>query len=328
MRSYNGSARVAVAVFVLGAFASACGDDGDDGGDWAETDAAPESSFIPGFAPPPPADGEIQLISPPVLGVAPGTDVTYCHYIDYRFPEETDIVDYHGYQSALGAHHVLLYAVQNPQPAGTHECNEDDMFNARFLAVGGAEAPPAQLPTGVVFRVPAQKQLMIQTHWINATESPIDGQGAFTLKVTPPSADVETAQLFSIADTDFSLPIGVGSTSVECEIQERLSFFSLGGHMHEWGTHVSITFTPAGGAPEVIYDHGWVAEDQFNPPQNLYTTEDPFVVRPGDRIRIDCEYMNDTGAPLPFPSEMCVFFSYAYPATQQIDCTDGNWPSP
>jgi len=28
-----------------------------------------------------------------------------------------------------------------------------------------------------------------------------------------------------------------------------------------------------------------------------------------------------------FPTEMCVSFGYFFPAVEEIDCTDGQWPT-
>jgi hypothetical protein len=287
-----------------------------------------DSQFIDGFAPPAPGSDEIQIVSPAVRAVQPGQDITLCAYIDERLASDTDIVSYKGYQSHVGGHHVILYAVERAQPANVHECNEDDMVNARYLAGTGADSPPAELPEGVVFRIPGNTQLMIQTHWINATDKAIDGQGAFNLKVTAPSPAHQLAQLFTTVTTSFTLPPGTGAASSECTVKEHMNVFMLGGHMHEWGTHVKIAHTPvAGASPNVIYDYGWSSEDVFDPPRNNYTTANPFILNVGDKIKIDCSYNNTTGSPLPFPTEMCAAFVYGYPLDKQIDCVDGNWPN-
>ena len=285
-----------------------------------------ESSFIDGFSPPAPKSDEIQIVSPAVRAIQPAQDITLCAYIDERVASDMDIVSYQGYQSHVGGHHVILYSVERSQAANVHECNEDDMVNARYLAGTGADSPQTELPKDVVFRIPGNTQLMIQTHWINATDKPIDGQGAFNLKVTDPKPEHKLAQLFTTVTTSFTLPVGLGSTSTECTVKEHMNAFMIGGHMHEWGTHVKISHTPVSAAtPNVIYDYGWSAEDVFDPPRNNYTTDNPFILDVGDKIHIDCNYNNTTGAPLPFPSEMCVAFVYGYPLDKQIDCVDGNW---
>lgn len=295
---------------------------GTDGGSTGE-------SLIDGFDPPAPKTDEIQIISPAVFGIEPGADVNLCSYIDKRLVEELDILSYEGYQSGVGGHHTILYAVTLQEEANTHECNEDDMINARYLAGAGPDSPPSLLPPGVVFRMPANTQLMVNTHWINATDQPIDGQSAFNLKVTKPTAEHKLASLLTVGTTMFTLPTGPGSTSAECVVEDGpFNVFTLGGHMHEWGTHGSISLTRANQAASMmLWESEWDEEMQFNPPLNQYPTDAPLVLSAGDKLRIDCAYENDTGAALPFPREMCVGFQYAYPMTKQIDCMDGNWPN-
>ena len=285
-----------------------------------------ESKFIDGFDPPAPAADEIQIVAPAARAIQPGGDLTLCAYVDDRVATDTDVTAYHGYQSSIGGHHVILYSVQQQQAANVHECTEDDMINARYIAGSGADSPPAELPEGVVFRIPANTQLMIQTHWINATDVPIDGQGAFNLKVTAPRPEHQTAQLFTVVKTLFEVPVGDGyKTSTECTVEQAMNVFTMGAHMHEWGTHASITHTSSTGA-NMLYDYGWDDNDVFDPPRNNYTTNAPLRLAAGDKIKVDCAYNNTTGAPLPFPSEMCVAWHYAYPLTKEINCTDGNWP--
>jgi hypothetical protein len=133
--------------------------------------------------------------------------------------------------------------------------------------------------------------------------------------------------LFAVGNTSFSLPTGAGSTEADCIIQDQMNVFSLGGHMHEWGKHAMISLTKVGAAEQVLWDYAWSDEYQFNPPRNAYTTEAPLVLAPGDKLHIECSYENNTGGPLPFPREMCIAFSYAYPMTKQINCLDGSWPN-
>jgi hypothetical protein len=285
------------------------------------------SPFIDGFDPPAPKSDEIQIVAPAARNIQPGEDITLCAYIDDRVATDTDIVAYHGYQSIVGGHHVILYSVHQQQAANVHECTEDDMINVRYLAGSGADSPPAELPENVVFRIPGNTQLMVQTHWINATDQPIDGQGAFNLKVTAPKPEHQTAQLFTVVNTLFEVPVGNGhKAATECTVNQAMNVFTMGAHMHEWGTHASITHTPANSTGNMIYDHGWTAEDVFDPPRNNYPTSAPLRLAVGDKIKVDCTYNNTTGAALPFPSEMCVAWHYAYPLTEELNCTDGNWP--
>jgi hypothetical protein len=281
---------------------------------------------LDGFDVPAPKPGEIQLLSPIVEDIAPGADITLCHYIDFEADRDYDISDYQGFQSG-GGHHVLLYTVANHKPPQTKPCTEDDMLNARYLAGGGAEGGKPEIPEGIVMRLKKGSQLLIQTHWINATDFPLRGQGAFNIEMGPASPASIVADLFTVVSTEISIPpSSAGSTRGDCALGRDMSFFALGGHEHYRGTHVSITHTPLGGTPKMIYDHAWADHYESDPPRLQFTREAPFVGKHGDRFTIDCQYYNDTSETITFPLEMCVMFGYYFPADGEIDCIDGLWP--
>ena len=304
--------------------AAACGADGDDG------PTTPE--ILDGFAPRAPGPDELQVVGPIVRDIAPGADVTLCSYLplDRAFPDTLDVVGAEGFQSHLAAHHAVLYLVERERPVDTHECNDDDMINARYLAgAGGGDVGGSvdYIPEGVAYRIDAGRQLMVQSHWINATTAPVDGQAVFDLTVRTPSTDVELAQLFTWTSTQIDVPANAtGSAHTDCVVQQEMQFFRIGGHAHEWGTQVSLSYTPAGGSPEVFYDEPWESYMAFDPPRLDFARAEAMVVHPGDTLSIDCAYANDTGDALGFPKEMCTGFGFYFPGTAQLDCTDGNWP--
>jgi hypothetical protein len=290
-------------------------------------DGIQEVELLPGFQPTPPTVGEIQVITPILPGVQPGQDVTYCTYLDYRMERELDIVSYKGFQSEQG-HHTILYGARTARPAGTHECTDEDMYGVRYLGGGGTDATVGAdaLPDGIAFRVPADTQLMMVSHWINASETPIDVQAAYNLTVQEPRADVDPGDLFTSVATNFTLPEGVSTVTQSCALQDDFKFFLIGGHAHEWATHITISHTPAGGQAVVIYDTDWDPELIFDTPLDHYTKEAPFTMSAGDTFQVDCTYDNTTGASIRFPTEMCVGFGYFFPADGEIDCVDGVWP--
>ncbi len=288
--------------------------------------------LLDGFEPPAPEAGQVQIVSPIIEDMAPGADLTLCTYLPLgtSFDETTDVIDAVGYQSDLGGHHGVLYMAERERPVDTHECTDDDMVNARFLAgAGGGDAggASAKLPDGVAYRVDAGRQLMIQSHWINTTQAPIDGQVAFNLTVDEPDEDRQLAQLLTWAGTQIDIPAnGSGSAHTDCVVGQEMHFFLVGGHAHEHGSQVSLTYTPAGGEPDMFYDEPWQAYYTFDPPRITMSAEDAMVVMPGDTLSVDCQYENTTGEALGFPTEMCAGFAFYFPGTAQIDCTDGNWP--
>lgn len=288
--------------------------------------------LMEGFDPPAPAANQVQVVSPIIEDIAPGADVTLCTYLPAgaAFDETLDVIEALGYQSAVGSHHAVLYMAERERPVDTHECTDDDMVNARFLAgAGGGEAGGTvdRLPDGVAYRVEGDRQLMVQTHWINTTLGAIDGQVAFNLTVEAPTADRQLAQLFTWSRTQIEVPAnGTGSAHTDCVVQKEMHFYLIGGHAHEHGTHVSLTHTPASGEPNMFYDEPWESYYTFDPPRVNYTADGAMVVMPGDTLSVDCQYDNDTDEDLTFPREMCTGFGFFFPGDAQADCSDGQWP--
>ncbi len=281
---------------------------------------------LSGFDVPPPVAGEYQFVGSVIQGIQPGADETYCEYLDWQSDADFDITDYRGYESSMG-HHVILFAVPTRQPAGMHLCTEVDMINGRFLAAGGKEAGDPDMPAGVVMRLEKGMQLMIQSHWINTITEPVDAQTALNVKMGPASPDSIVAGLFTTVTTSIDIPAtSAGTARAECAVGEDMTFFTLGGHMHEKGTEIAITFQPAGGTATEIYRTPWEVGFDADPPRNHYPLDAPFVARAGDRFVVDCSYSNPTSAAINFPGEMCVMWGYHYPATREINCVNGMWP--
>jgi hypothetical protein len=309
-------------VAMLGLLLAGCASEGDGG---------PE--LLDGFEPPAPAEGQIQIVSPIVRDIASGADVTLCTYlpIDQALPSTLDVVGATGMQSYVGGHHAIIYLAERERPVDTHECTDDDMVNARYIAgAGGGDAGgfTDNIPEGVAYRIDAGRQLMVQTHWINTTPEPIDGQAAWNLTVQPPSDGVELANLFTWLSTEIEVAPGEpGAVHTDCVVERDMSFFQIGGHAHERGTRVSLTHTPSGQTANTFYDEAWTEYYTFDPPRLQYARDEAVQVRAGDTLSIDCEYFNDTEETLTFPLEMCVGFAFYYPAEKQLNCADGRWPT-
>lgn len=286
------------------------------------------SSEVAGFELPAVLPGELQIVSPAVRKIPAGANVMHCSYLDFRFKETTDVVGFHGALS-LGGHHAILYVARQDRPVDTHPCTEDDMINSQYLAGTGADSAFAalgDLPPEVGFRVPANAQLMIQTHFVNASLAAIDGQAAINIKTAKPTASRMPADLFAVANNRFVLPPGqVTSSETTCEVKEKLSLFFLAGHEHALGTYVKIEHH-IGSSAKMLYDREWAEQYEFDPPLEVYSVQQPLVINPGDKIRIHCTWNNTSGRELRFPDEMCVAWGYYFPGHGEIDCVDGFWP--
>jgi hypothetical protein len=289
------------------------------------------NNYVAGFTPLPLAADEVQIVSPIVKTLMPGTDITLCSYLSTKLTDTTDVIGARGVQSA-GGHHALLYTARSAQPVDTHPCNEMDMTNVTYVAGVGADKSftgLASLPAGLAFRIPAGAQLMVQTHWINATGKVLDGQAAFNLKVAAPSSARQPADLFSVVDTQFSVAPGQrGVDSTACKVPSDTTLFLLGGHEHKLGTHFRAEHVAGDGSSSVVYERDWVPEYEFNPPMNIYGVDAPLTIKAGDSLKVTCAWDNTTGATdLTFPHDMCVAWGFYFPGHGEIDCVDSIWPA-
>jgi len=294
----------------------------------AEPPASPaDDQLIEGFRPPTPGPGALRIHAP-LVDVPSGADLTWCTYITNPFARDVDVVQSRGYQSRFGHHAILMEVPGSEDRLGqSHECTEQDMTNARYLAGGSDAAAQFKIPEGVGFRVGKASVLMVQTHWINTTDAAAVGQTVFDVNAEEPAASRQTAQLFAAFTSKVSVPPrGPGRAETDCRIESDLKFFALGGHAHEWGTHVRLTVDRGGtGAKEVLYDHEWEAHFQADPPLSYYDTKAPLELRAGDVLHVACDYRNTTDAELRFPREMCVGIGFYFPGTADIQCGDGHW---
>jgi hypothetical protein len=289
-------------------------------------DMSPTVMRPAGFNPPAPEAGETEFDSPIIPAIAPGTDTTLCSYLDTRITDQTDVVHFRVLQSTTG-HHAILYAAKQTRDVGTHVCTDDDMVNSRFIAAGGSESiAMIAIPDGLAFRIPANTQLMMQTHWINATQNTVDGQAValVTMKPTDPSRQV--LDLFNIVNTNFTIPAGQTVTSSStCAIKQDLQLMTITGHEHEFGSHVSIEQTD-GAQTTMLWNHDWQPSYQSAPPFQIYGVVQPLVLKAGQQVQVTCTWNNPGAVDLAFPREMCVATGFYFPATQgEIDCVDGHW---
>ena len=84
-----------------------------------------------------------------------------------------------------------------------------------------------------------------------------------------------------MADTD-----GVGQSSCERSVTNPGEVVSLWGHMHEFGKSYRLTLHPGTSEELVLLDiPSWSFDWQFG-----YTPVEQFVLRPGDRVRVECTW--------------------------------------
>ena len=150
------------------------------------------------------ASDDVLELETPDLDVASGADITYCTYIEQTVAEDRDILSFEGTQTQYG-HHTILYGARSKQEPGTHVCTEADMINARYLAAGGSETGSFAVPDGIAFRLHAGQQLMIQSHFINASDHDAVGRSSFRVDTALPDLSRQPADLFTVVTTEIDV---------------------------------------------------------------------------------------------------------------------------
>ncbi|HEY5946496.1 MAG TPA: hypothetical protein VIV40_13435 [Kofleriaceae bacterium] len=288
------------------------------------SDSEPE--LLAGFSPPAPAAGEVQYLSPIVRDIKPGEDRIVCSYLDAYIDEDFDIGRIAGYNTS-GSHHIILYTTTLAQTPNTHDCKDEEMVFLSLVAGTGGDAAATNestLPSGLVRRVKGGTQIVIQTHWLNATDEAFDGQAAFNVRYEALSTTKTPTDFMAVMNTAFEVTPGTAKASVECTFKDTVNVWQLAGHQHDLGKHVRIAYTPAGGQERVLSDEDWNKEWSFNP-KFLDFAEAPMQVGPGDKLRVDCDWENPGQDTVRFPKEMCGAIGQFYPSTNQLICFNGDW---
>lgn len=213
-------------------------------------------------------------------------------------------------------HHVLIGIDTNPDPEGVGPCNlvEQDW---QVMFAGGIESDPLTVPDGVAFDLGSgTKQIFLQIHYFNPFDEPIMDHTVGTLTTTKANAVFELAGLLFTGSFDFSIPPGASDYPVwgECTIPANSgpwNIFAVFPHMHQFGTHITLTRAQAAGGTDTLFDGAWTFGEQPIKAVSAALTQ-------GDTLRTDCVYNNPTSDSVSYgessTEEMCFGFFYYSPA--------------
>jgi len=286
-------------------------------------------------------DGYTRLVAPTFHNIAPGADVTHCQYAMVPFDHDVDVLDVTGAQSHYGHHGVAFSYV----PAATDSvgsevtCIMDNTEYSAGAASGGsflgAVGPKAgrtiSLPSGVAFRLKQGQGIVLNLHYINTSDKPVDGQAYLDLKFADVDPNRPIGALFLNLNVGFSLPPGQATDSnADCVAQSDVNILMMSDHVHEYGIHAKTEVVHVDtGATEVIRDDPtWTADMVNNPTFSKWDLASPFVLHTGDTIRTSCSWDNTTADTLAFPREMCISAGFALASGDNPKapaCFNGNW---
>lgn len=279
--------------------------------------------LIKGFNPPPPASGYKRYVLPDIPDLQPGADVNYCQWVEMPIDTDRQVIDMQRY-ATTGGHHLTLYASTAIENIGTtRPCTTEDMLSVTFL--GGGEqggASTVALPGGFAFAFPAKQALMVNTHYLNATDNVMDVQSVVDVKYGDPKNPLAAVGFVAVNYDQFTIPAGQDVTAdAYCTAPTTLSFFMWSNHMHQYGkAEMSELIHPDQTKTMMVQNTTWSAEQAYNPQWRQWDPSTPFVVNAGDVFHLQCSWHNSTTSDILFPTEMCVGTGFTLEAMPQAVC--------
>jgi hypothetical protein len=278
----------------------------------------------PGPAP----ENGLQIILPPFFAEA-GSDNEVCTWTEFIADHDLMVRAVQGIQSETG-HHVAVYKTTSHQPPGTRRiCKETDLAELRFIAGAGGEGitDKNQAPGNLAFVVEKGYQIVVNEHFLNASPRDHEGQSVLNLYYAEPGSNYIRSGGLAFVDTDLDIAIGEDQHTIECTLERDFKAWYAIPHMHRWGVNIKVDHTPAGGAPKRLFDTAWVPSYIFQPPEMRVDPATPILFQKGDKVHVECNFLNDTDKALRFGPEMCVFFAQTVDDNNQGNwaCDKGRW---
>lgn len=227
-------------------------------------------------------------------------------------------------KAPLGTHHAILTASATPfsQP-GSYDCTSAESNSKQLLYAGGIGTPEFTLPTGVAIKIPANTYINLNIHVANYADTSTSGTTGIEVLRAEPSEVVHEADMTFLGTSKFTIPPTNQPVMVSsfCQIPAKWTIASLWPHMHNFAKHQRVYVRRSNGAIENVLDVPYSYDEQKHYPMT-------FTVHPGDRLHIECTYVNNTSIidPPGYPieagdsasSEMCLAGFFKYPKGGQI----------
>jgi len=291
----------------------------------SDTPDGPE--ILPELEVPPVPENGLQVISPIVEDIQPGMDYEYCLWTDKIVDSTTDVRSTLAFQTEPPGHHTILFYTTEKQPPGTQRvCTDTDMASFRFLAGNGGNGELNEAPGNLVYRIPEGAQLVVNAHYLNATDQVMRGQSLVNVNFADPGPTYIPSGSSAFLDTNIHVQPGESTFDTTCTIDRQLKMWYFAPHMHRWGTNIKVDLIQ-NGETNRMFDTDWDPSFTFHPPEKRMDPSAPLVFNAGDKIHVQCNWNNDTGRVLDFGFEMCVAFGQFVDDSGMGNwaCDGGNW---
>ena len=261
----------------------------------------------------------------PTFTVQANTEVQHCYYFKLPSDADLDVVRIQ-IKYLEGSHHMNLFQTDQDIADHDEECFGPVSFSSPknphgFDLIVGSQSHDLdwKMPAGVAFKLKKHRQLLLQTHYVNATtqSTPLGvGRVKINLETSAPSDPPITAHMGTMFANNVNIhipPHDQRSFSSACDMDRDVTFVAMTGHFHSRGKTFSVNLCPNGKDPEaeVFRSRAW-AEPPFT------VLDKPTAVPTGGGLYYTCDFQNDTDLDITFgphveTQEHCNLFAYFYP---------------
>jgi len=239
--------------------------------------------------------------------VGAGQEVYKCQDFANPWGMDVDVREWESHMTA-GSHHMLVFYKANATDGALEDCSGLEFASGPF----GAQTPDAIVtyPDGIAALVKAGQGLRIVSHYLNATQQPINAAVKLIARRADSSTITQHAGIFFFNNTNFLIPAdGQPHTiSMTCTAPLDMNYLYATAHMHKHATNLTAMLNG-----NQIY-----TIDQWdNVPFQKY--DPPLLVAKGSQLTFSCTFVNTGSAPLVFgesatANEMCIFDGQFYPS--------------
>ncbi len=201
-------------------------------------------------------------------------------------------------------------------PRGLAECQYGDYLPV-YLA--GSQWPQVaiDLPDGKAIWLPDGAIVVLEAHFVNATEAEVPARVDVRMTAVDPDLVVDYVGVYF--NQMRSIEVGAGTTETlraRCPAEEATNVWFLTSHMHHFGERFEISlYDDALGTTDLIYE-----SDDWSHPATVDRRDDPIAIGPEQGFEWSCRYANPGPEPLvggnsAETEEMCVMAAFYWPDT-------------
>jgi hypothetical protein len=245
---------------------------------------------------------------------APQSEIVECHY--FKSQNEAAVeVDRVRVDFPTGSHHVHIYRSETPADDGVRDCSMGIDWTRWSLMVGVQTQPlDWPLPDGMTIPLAPHQQFLVQVHWLNTTDHPVDRTINLSLHTTNETQG-HIGVAFGVAKDVRMDPSQRKTVAGFTPLPAGAHVVAMMGHFHGRGRHYAADLRAFGAdmPRAMIYE----AADEQTFEFHRYEVEP--VAQAGEGVAFFCDYFNDTDVTLSWgpdtkTQEHCNVATYYWPA--------------